>query len=207
MNWIRLDVGIAADPKLHKFAKALKVTRPAAVGLFACTLCQFPDHARDGDIQGIEPETLAEWAGWKGKASAYTDAFRAVFCDGGTVVTGWQKHNGAAIKEADRNAKNAREYRNRKRQSTGDVGGDVPGDVPAYVRDVTNETRRDAVAVPCDSKKQFAVRSSTPYPARGRGGLTSLASLIAMDPPGTVRDGSGNLISQRMKPWDREDLS
>jgi hypothetical protein len=135
MKWIRLDAGIAADPKLHKFAKALKVTRPAAIGLFASTLCQFPDHARDGDISDVEPETLAEWAGWKGKPEQYAATFRHVFCEGGTVVTGWQKHNGAAIREADRNRTKAREYRSRHRYGTGDV--------PAYERDETNETGRD----------------------------------------------------------------
>lgn len=169
MNWIRVDVGLSADPKLHKFAKALRVKRPEAIGLFVATLCQFPDHARDGDIGPVEPETLSEWAGWKGKPDAYASAFRAVFCDGGTVVTGWQKHNGAAIREAERNAKNAREYRNRKRQSNGDVGGDGTGDVTAYVRnerDVRDE--RDAVAVQCDSKKQLAISPPTPYPGRSR---------------------------------------
>jgi hypothetical protein len=157
MNWIRVDVGIAADPKLHKFAKRLKVTRPAAIGLLVGTLCQFPDHARDGDIRDVEPETLAEWAGWKGKPSQYADAFRAVFCDGGTVVTGWQKHNGAAIREAERNAKNAREYRSRKRQSTGDVTGDAPVYVTEYERDETNETERDVVSLPTIQKSARAL--------------------------------------------------
>lgn len=182
MKWIRLDAGIAADPKLHKFAKTLKVTRPAAIGLFASTLCQFPGHARHGDVSGIEAETLAEWAGWKGKPEQYAAAFRSVFCDADGRVTGWDKHNGAALRDAERNALKARNYRNRQRGVTGDVTGDATGYVTAYERDETNETGRDAVAVPCDSKKQFAVRSSTQNHARGASkGLTRVGNLMRVD--------------------------
>jgi hypothetical protein len=193
MNWIRVDVGIASDPKLHQFAKALKVKRPEAVGLFVSALCQFPDHARDGNVELIDAETLAEWAGWRGKPDAFAAAFRRVFCDGTGTVAGWQKHNGAALRDAERNAKNAREYRNRKRQSNGDVGGDVHGDVTAYERDETNETRRDAVAVPCDSKKQLAVQRSTPYSARGRGGLTRIGTEIDRDWSELMRKADGRI--------------
>jgi hypothetical protein len=180
VNWIRVDVGIASDPKLHQFAKALKVKRPEAIGLFVATLCQFPDHARAGDIAAIECETLAEWAGWKGKPTAYADAFRAVFCGGGSKVSGWDKHNGAPLRKAETDAERKRESRGRR--------SDIPPDVPPDVgrtsivrdeRDETNETGRDAVAVHCDSKKQFAVRSSTALPARRPSkGLTRVAGVI-----------------------------
>jgi hypothetical protein len=179
MNWIRVDVGIAADPKLHQFAKALKVRRAEAVGLFVMTLCQFPDHARDGDIAKVADETLAEWAGWTKKPATYAAAFRAVFCEGSSVVSGWDKHNGAPLRKADSDARRKREFRASR--------GDVPPDVAATSivrdeRDETNETGRSAVAVPCDSKKQFAVRSSTQNHARGASkGLTRVGNLMRVD--------------------------
>jgi hypothetical protein len=180
MNWIRVDVGIAADPKLHQFAKALKVRRAEAVGLFVMTLCQFPDHAREGDIAKVSDETLAEWAGWTKKPGAYAAAFRAVFCDGSSTVSGWDKHNGAPLRKAENDARRKREGRAGR--------GDVQPDVAATSgvrdeRDETDETGRPAVAVHCDSKKQFAVRSSTQNPARTGGGFKHISELIGIGGP------------------------
>ncbi len=151
MNWIRIAVGMQDDPKMADLAEALKVRLPHAVGLVVCTLIQFPDHAIDGDLSRIPASTLERWAGWHGKAGAYSTAFRAVLCTNG-VVAAWEKHNGAPIRRSISNA----EYKRQERERRHAVSADVMPDGG------TNETRRDetgrdvpAVAVPCDSKKQL----------------------------------------------------
>ena len=183
MNWIRVDVGIASDPKLHQFAKALKVRRAEAVGLFVMTLCQFPDHARDGDIAKVADETLAEWAGWTKRPAEYAAAFRAVFCDGSTVVSGWDKHNGAPLRKADNDARRKRE----ERASRGDVRPDVAA--TSGVRDERDErdaTGRPAVAAQCDSKKQLAVGGSTQNHARTGVGFKHISELMGIGGPEQV---------------------
>lgn len=181
MNWIRVDVGIASDPKLHQFAKVLKVRRSEAIGLFVTALCKFPDHARDGNVERIEPETLSEWAGWPGKPDVFAAAFRSVFCDACGFVNGWEKHNGAPLRKAKADADRKRESRGRR--------GDVPPDGAemSSVRDETNETGRDAfaVAVHCDSKKQ----------------LHQLPSGRTTRVPSTGPKAIGTVISESGKHW------
>jgi hypothetical protein len=167
VNWIRIAVGIMDDPKAQQLADALSVKLPHAVGMMVGVLVQMPDHAADGDLSHIPASTVERWACWHGKAGAFDKQFRLILCTGNTVSQ-WEKHNGAAIREAARNAKNAKSYRERQRSRTGDVHADAHGDVTEY------ETRRDetgrdgfAVAVPCDSKKQLARGRSTQNYARG----------------------------------------
>ena len=168
MNWIRIAVGIMDDPKVQQLADALSVKLPHAAGLLVGVLVQMPDHAADGDLSGISASTVERWAGWHGKAGAFDKHFRLILCTGNTVSQ-WEKHNGAAIRDAARNAKNAKAYRERQRPRTGDVTGDVHPYVTEY------ETRRDvtgrdvvSVAVPAESKKQLHQLPSGRTHARGR---------------------------------------
>lgn len=143
MKWIRIDAGIACDPKLQQLADAVGVRLPHAIGLVVCALCQFPAHARDGDIGDIPDATLEKWAGWEGKRGKFAPAFRAAFCADG-VVTGWEKHNGAAVRKADKDTERQAEYRAKK-------AGRPPDSPPPVTRDntrdiVRDETRRDVTA-------------------------------------------------------------
>jgi hypothetical protein len=114
MNWIRIDAGIASDPKLHTLAESLKVTVPHAVGLVVGVLTRMPAHARDGNLSGITDGALEQWAGWTGKPrGGFSRAFRATFCDTDGVVTAWEKYNGAAIRSSDRNREKQQRHRDR----------------------------------------------------------------------------------------------
>jgi hypothetical protein len=137
MKWIRIDAGIACDPKLQQLADTLGVRLPHAIGLVICALCQFPAHARDGDIGAIPDATLEKWAGWEGKRGKFAPAFRATFCVDG-VVTGWEKHNGAAVRKADKDTERQAEYRAKK-------GGRPPDAPPPVTRDNTRDNTRDIV--------------------------------------------------------------
>jgi hypothetical protein len=135
MKWIRVDVGIAADPKLDVLSEALGVRLAEAIGLVVSVLCQFPDHARDGNIKSLPESTIEKWAGWRGKRGAFATAFRDTFCTDG-VVSGWQKHNGSAVEKSDKDTRRQAEYRARKAEQ--------PRETPPHVtRDNTRDNARD----------------------------------------------------------------
>lgn len=135
MKWIRIDVGIAADPKLDVLSEALGVRQAEAIGLVVSVLCQFPDHARDGNIKSLPESTIEKWAGWRGKRGAFATAFRDTFCTDG-VVSGWHKHNGSAVEKSDKDTRRQAEYRARKAEQSRD-------NPPPVTRDNTRDKTRD----------------------------------------------------------------
>ena len=266
MRWVRVDVGIASDPKMQKLADALKVKRAHAIGLFVSTLCQFPDHARTGNVADIPDVMLEDWAGWKGRSGVFATAFRTIMCRD-SVVSGWEKHNGAAVRKADTDAERQAEYRAKKAATSPDnpppVTRDNTRDVTRHVhrdgtgRDVTasDEAVSSATATsladhftdPAHRSAYERARKVARFPdaldatlvgmSQGQGGPAGKActwhqlgtamleaqaagrdisamtlrtfaakvepvptkpavSLWRDDPPGTVRDGSGNIITQ-----------
>lgn len=60
---------------------------------------------------------LEEWAMWRGKPGVFAAAFRSQLCDDAGTVRAWEKHNGAAIREADRTRERAREWREEKKRT------------------------------------------------------------------------------------------
>lgn len=190
MNWIRIDKGMPADPKLDAMAERLKVRTAEAMGLVVSVLCQFPDHCRSGDIGALPDKTLEKWAGWHGKAGAFAAVFRSVFCTEAGVVSGWDKHNGSPQRQAEYDRKRKEEERKRSKEAPAEedfsLGSptDSPTDSPEEV--LRYETRRDettAVAVPRDSEKQLAMSPPRRTP-RGHGGLNPIATLL---PSGIVQ--------------------
>lgn len=163
MNWIRVATTMKGDTSVHQLAHQLtKGDVPKIIGHLQCLLSELPAHARDGDLRAIPDSLLEQWAMWSGKRGAFADAFRTVMCADRAVVRAWDKHNGAAIREADRNRKNVAAHRERKRNGDDDPTGGTParkpvptapvsGDNTAYP--IVNGTGRDvrATAVLCDS--------------------------------------------------------
>lgn len=116
MNWIRVAVGIADDPDIHVLAETLGIRVAEAVGLVVSLLTRFPQHASDGDLSNI-PATLVErWAGWDGERGACNTAIRALFLTDGKWLA-WEKHNGAALRDAEAARVRAAEYRRRNAES------------------------------------------------------------------------------------------
>jgi hypothetical protein len=153
MNWIRLATTMKGDTSVHQLAHRLtKGDVPKVIGHLQCLLSELPAHARDGDLRAIPDSLLEQWAMWGGKRGAFADAFRTIMCSDRTVVRAWDKHNGAAIREADRNRRNVAAYRERKRNDDDDPTGGTParhpvrtgpvsGDASAYP--IVNGTGRD----------------------------------------------------------------
>lgn len=111
MNWIRIATKMKGDPRMGALASACKVRIHEAVGLVCCALMEFPDHARDGNLVQVPDVVLEQWALWTGRPGIFAQAFRAQLCDEDGVVRAWEKHNGAAIREADRTRERARAWR------------------------------------------------------------------------------------------------
>jgi hypothetical protein len=110
MNWVRIACDIEDDPKVRSLARALGISLQSAVGCIVMVLARMPKHARDGVVAHLDLDVLEDWTGWAGQPGAFARAFAERFVKDG-VVTGWEKHNGAAIREADRRAKVQRDRR------------------------------------------------------------------------------------------------
>jgi hypothetical protein len=132
VNWIRIARGMKDDPRIFTLAAACKVRPAEAVGLIVNVLVELPDHARDGDLSGVPAGTVEAWARWHGRPGTFDAAFRDSICEGGKVRS-WEKHNGAAIREADRKREAAIEWREKRKR-----GGSPPPPNPprsGYVAD------------------------------------------------------------------------
>lgn len=111
MNWIRIATKMKGDPRMGALAAACRVRIEHAVGLVCCTLMEFPDHARNGDIAAVPDVVLEQWALWSGRPGVFAAAFREQLCDETGVVRAWERHNGAAIRRADEDLKRKRSMR------------------------------------------------------------------------------------------------
>lgn len=126
MNWIRMATTMKGDATVHRLAAVLtKGDVPKMIGHLQCVLAELPAHARNGDISGVPASLLEHWALWTGRRGQFDTEFRAAMCTDAGVIRAWDVHNGSAIREADRNAANARQYRQRKRDGNGDAAGAV----------------------------------------------------------------------------------
>jgi hypothetical protein len=103
------------DPAVLGLAEALGVSPPLTTGCLVGVLTHLPDHARTGDLSGVSDLTLERWAQWPGKRGRFAAAFRAYLCDPQGVVRGWEKHNGAAMREAEQARERMREARKVRR--------------------------------------------------------------------------------------------
>lgn len=111
VNWIRVAVGIADDPDVHRLAETLGVRVAEAVGLLVGCLARFPEHAPEGDLRRV-PATLVErWAGWEGERGVFDAALRETFLNADGVWESWNKHNGTALKKLERDRERLRQQR------------------------------------------------------------------------------------------------
>jgi hypothetical protein len=144
MNWIRIAIGIGDDPDIHELADALNVRVAEAVGLVVGTLVRFPEHAPDGNLTQLRDTLIERWAGWEGDRGKYAAELRRIFLKDG-VWTSWEKHNGAAMRDAVRARERAAEYRRRNAEqllestANGSPNGTANGSV-LRTNERTNQT-------------------------------------------------------------------
>lgn len=149
MNWIRVAVAIGDDPDVHRLAAALDVRMAEAVGLVVGLLARFPEHAPDGNLADVPDSLVERWAGWEGERGTFAPVLRALFLNEHGVWGSWEKHNGAALREANAARDRAAEYRRRKAeqllQSTANgtpngAGNGTPDRSPLRTNERTNQT-------------------------------------------------------------------
>lgn len=116
MNWIRVAVAIGDDPDIHELAEAIDVRVAEAVGLVVGTLVRFPEHAPDGNLGNLRDSLIERWAGWEGDRGRFATELRRIFLTDG-VWSSWEKHNGAAMRDAQKARERAAEYRRRNADS------------------------------------------------------------------------------------------
>lgn len=119
MNWIRVSVMLGDDPRVHTLAAALGVRAAEAAGLLVLLLTKFPEHAPDGNLAHVPASLTERWAGWEGERGAFDAAFRSHFLTDG-VWSAWEKHNGAALRDAEASRLRAAEYRRNRLNSSPD---------------------------------------------------------------------------------------
>lgn len=113
MNWIRISVGIGDDPRVHVLANDLGVSVSDCVGLLVLLLTKLPEHAQGGDLSAIPDSLLERWAWWHGQRGEFAPFFRRTFLTEGRWAA-WEKHNGAALRDAQASRERAAEYRRRQ---------------------------------------------------------------------------------------------
>lgn len=115
MNWIRVCVNIADDPSVGAIADACDIPLSEAVGCVVSVLCKLPAHAADGGLASIPDRTLEKWANWEHERGAFAKAFRSAMCDDAGTVKAWDRHNGAAMREAKSARERMRDARKKPR--------------------------------------------------------------------------------------------
>ena len=117
MPWIKIATAITTDAKVHHVAQRCKVRDAEAVGLIVGVLTTLPQLAPDGNLADVGDATVERVAMWEGKRGVFAEAFRAVWCADG-VVSSWERWNGAAVREAAKRAKRAKEWRDENAERT-----------------------------------------------------------------------------------------
>lgn len=84
--WIRIDAAVRSDPNVDELARRLNMPFAEAVGLCVLVWGAIAEHRRDGNLEGISPETIGFWAGLaKRDRAVFGGEFLALFAPGGSV--------------------------------------------------------------------------------------------------------------------------
>lgn len=115
MNWVRVAVSITTDPAVFRIAAACGVKHAEAIGLVVSVFTALPSAAPTGDIRDVPDALLEAWARWERKRGVFAQAFRAELCTAEGLVRSWEKHNGAALRDAEVSRERARTWRAAKK--------------------------------------------------------------------------------------------
>lgn len=130
MAWIESHQEIGHHPKTGRLARALNITRPAAIGHLHLLWHWALDYAEDGDLSDFEAGEIAEAMMWGGEPSELLKALTAAGFmdrDADTLqIHDWDDYAGRLIEQRMANAEKQRRYRERKRL---DREGQYPTDL------------------------------------------------------------------------------
>lgn len=122
--WIPSHQSLRSHPKTGRFARALGITKPAAIGHLHCLWWWCLDFAPDGNLSPFEPEEIAEAAMWDGDPADLLAALIAAGFldqDGATIgIHNWNTYAGRLDTQRIANAERQQRHRDRKRQPNAD---------------------------------------------------------------------------------------
>lgn len=150
MNWIRICVNIADDPSIGAIADSCDVEIAEALGCVVAVLCKLPAHAKSGNLTEIPDRTIEKWANWTHERGAFARAFRSAMCDESGVVRAWERHNGAAMREADAARERMRDARRKPKANSESASPERSANVRRTVRETfaSNGTGRNETLPP-----------------------------------------------------------
>lgn len=129
MNWIKVSTAIAQDEKVLAVAEDCGVAVAHAVGLVVNVLTRLATERPDGQIADVRDVVLEGWSLWSGKRGRFATAFRATWAPDGVVI-GWEKWNGSAIREVQRDRDRKANARKRNAERPADIHRTDPGCPP-----------------------------------------------------------------------------
>lgn len=121
-NWIRVDAAIGDDKGLAKARRILGVSRPAMVGMQVLLEAELLAHHPSGIVAEIDPETLAEWAGFASGGDQLSTQEMVKFStalaqltDSNGRLVGWEERHSVLLHRMERDAERKRLTREAQR--------------------------------------------------------------------------------------------
>lgn len=103
MAWIESHQELAAHPKTRRFARALGITVPAAIGHLHLLWWWALDYAQDGDLGRFEPAEIAEACMWDGDAGMLVTALGGGgWIDESRYLHDWHDYAGKLLEQRAR---------------------------------------------------------------------------------------------------------
>jgi hypothetical protein len=127
MAWIESHQELGRHPKTRKVAKALGISRPAAIGHLHYLWWWAMDFAQDGDITEFDNDELAEAALFDGdpveffaalESAGFVDTIREPGQDARAVLHDWEQYAGRLVSQRKANAERQRAFRDRHKGIT-----------------------------------------------------------------------------------------
>lgn len=116
MDWIRIETGLPDHPKVARLARRLKCSRSDALALVVRLLCWVGRFKERGELNGTDPEDLAEACAWEGDPDALLTALRGAGWldrgETGDVVHDWMPRQSSVFKSRERMARVREQYAN-----------------------------------------------------------------------------------------------
>ena len=211
VNWIRVSVAIADDPRVHALAGALGVRVAEAVGLVVCLLRKFPEHAPSGSLANVSDSLLEIWAMWQGRRGGFAVAVRETFLTEQGVWAAWEKHNGAALREAaaarkrmsERRAAMGRQAELALDTATGTTAGTSAAPPPAPPSSPNGSANGSALRTNERTRTAVSARARNGHGANSSADLVPIRPhlpAVAVAPPWCEECGVGDLVPV---PWQR----
>ena len=185
MAWIELHQSLPTHRKAKQLARllGLKTPRdtPQVVGHVCMLWLWAIDNALDGCLAGIDPEDIAEAAGWAKAPDVFLAALiGSGFVDGDMRIHDWDIYIGKLIDRRTDNARRNRESRERKKKVPCDTAS-ASRDHHADANDTITSASRDGATVPNRTLPYLTVPNHT-KPNQG------VISLSDRDNPARERD-------------------